>query len=114
MFGSFTLQRDYYHHAGKRCGHFPADDALGLEGAFTPALARVVCLEGADESSFRKAATHLQEVGGIPVPERQIQRLVGRVGERAVAWQRRETAPGTTDAPVMYLSADATGVPMRR
>ncbi len=36
IFGSFTLQRDYYYHPQKAEGHYPADAALGLEGAYTP------------------------------------------------------------------------------
>lgn len=53
MFGTFELTRQYYYHPGKKCGHFPADAALGLEGAYTPALARLICLEGADQPSDR-------------------------------------------------------------
>jgi len=113
IFGLMTLQRDYYYHAGKAEGHFPADAGLGLEGAYTPALARLLCLEGADESSFEKAALHLHEVGGIAVESRQIQRVVQRVGEAAVAWQQRESPAGPCDAEVMYVSGDGTGVPMR-
>jgi hypothetical protein len=52
IFGHFELQRDYYYHAGKHQGHYPADAALGLEGGYTPALARLLCLEGADEASY--------------------------------------------------------------
>lgn len=47
IFGSFTLLRRYYYHPGKKKGHHPADAALGLEKAYTPALARLICLEGA-------------------------------------------------------------------
>jgi Uncharacterised protein family (UPF0236) len=114
MFGSFTLTRDYYYHARKAEGHYPADAALGLEAAYTPALARLICLEGADEISYEKASYHLQETGGITVSSRQIQRTVQRVGEEAVVWQKRESPPQPCDAPVMYVSADGTGVPMRR
>lgn len=114
MFGSFLLLRCYYYHPGKKRGHFPADAALGLEGAYTPALARLICLEGSDESSFIQACEHLREVGGIAVSERQIQRVVNRVGQDAIDWQRRESAPGASEAEIIYLSADATGVPMRR
>lgn len=113
MFGSFLLMRRYYHHPGKKHGHCPADAALGLEGAYTPALARLICLEGSDETSFLQASLHLREVGGISVSERQIQRVVGRVGQQAVAWQNREPVPGPCDAKVLYISADYTGVPMR-
>jgi len=116
LFGHFELQRDYYYHEGKKQGHYPADAALGLEGGYTPALARLLCLEGADETSYQKAELHLAETGGIAVSARQIQRAVQQVGQAAVAWQQREVQPPQcerADAPVLYVSADGTGAPMR-
>jgi len=116
IFGFFTLERDYYYHPGKHQGHSPADAALGLEGSCTPALARLVCLEGADEASYHKAQEHLKDTGGIEVSARQIQRLVQSVGPGAQTWQEREALtplPGTQRAPIMYVSGDASGVPMR-
>jgi hypothetical protein len=116
IFGFFTLERDYYYHPGKQQGHYPADAALGLEGSCTPALARLVCLEGADEASYQKAQEHLKETGGIALSARQIQRLVQSVGPGAQAWQEREALvplPGTQPASILYLSGDASGVPMR-
>lgn len=112
LFGSFALERDYYHHPGRKSGHCPADAALGLEGTTTPGLARLICLEGADESTYLKAQRHLEQTGGIVVSARQIQRLVQRVGHAAQQWQERPAQPGTTDAPIMYVSGDGTGVPM--
>ena len=117
MFGSFALERDYYYHAGKKLGHIPVDAALGLEVGHTPALARLVCLEGADETSYQKAENHLRETGGINFEARQIQRLVQHVGADAQLWQAREFQPAEAepcDAPVMYVSADGTGAPMRK
>jgi len=114
LFGSFELVRDYYYHAGKKEGHYPADAALGLEVAYTPALARLMCLEGADETSYQKAEQHLEQTGGIPVSGRQIQRVVQRVGMAAQAWQERGAQPGGSAVPIMYVSADGTGVPMRK
>lgn len=116
LFGRFDLQRDYYYHAGKAQGHYPADAALGLEVGYTPALARLLCLEGADEASYQKAELHLAETGGIAVGARQIERVVQRVGPAAQAWQEREVQPGECvpcDVPVLYVSADGTGAPMR-
>ena len=112
IFGRFQLQRDYYHHAGKHTGHYPADAALGLEGGYTPALAKLICLEGADEPTYLKAQRHLEQTGGIAVSARQIQRVVQRVGGDAQQWQEREAQPGACDAPILYASADGTGVPM--
>ncbi len=117
LFGSFPLERDYYYHAGKAQGHYPADAALGLEVGYTPALARILCLEGGDELSYQKAEAHLAETGGIGVPARQIQRVVQRVGPGAQAWQEREVVASQCErceAPVFYVSADGTGAPMRR
>ncbi len=117
IFGFFTLERDYYHHPGKQQGHYPADAALGLEGGCTPALARLVCLKGADETSYQKAQEHLRETGGVKISARQIQRLVQSVGPAAQTWQEREALaplPGTPPTPIMYLSGDASGVPMRQ
>jgi hypothetical protein len=112
LFGTFPLQRDYYYHPGKQSGYYPADAALGLEGSYTPGLARLICLEGADESTYLKAERHLEQTGGIPVSARQIQRVVQRVGRAAQAWQEREAKPGPGAAPILYVSADGTGVPM--
>jgi hypothetical protein len=117
IFGFFELQRDYYYHEGKKQGRYPADAALGLEGDKTPALARLACLEGADSSSFQKAQNHLQETGGIHLSARQIQRLVQPVGEAAQTWQEREALwrlPDAKAAPILYLSGDGSGVPMRK
>lgn len=113
IFGSFTLQRDYYYHPRKKEGHFPADASLGLEGAYTPALARLICLEGADEDGYQKAERHLAQTGGIAVSARQIQRVAQRVGSDAQAWQERPPEPAPCHPPILYASGDGTGVPMR-
>ena len=114
IFGSFEIQRAYYSDPETGQGHFPADDALGLEGGYTPTLARLICLESADETGFEKAQEHLRETGGIDVSARQMQRLVQRVGPAAQAWQRRPTPPEPCNAPVLYVSGDGTGLPMRK
>lgn len=115
LFGSFELRRDYYYHEGKKQGHYPADAALGLEIGYTPALAKLLCLEGADETTYLKAERHLEQTGGIPVSARQIQRVVQRVGGAAQQWHERSAEPGQcqrSKAPIMYVSGDGTGVPM--
>lgn len=112
IFGCFPLARDYYYQPGKKQGHYPADDALGLEVSYTPALTKLLCLEGADEPTYLKAERHLEQTGGIVVSARQVQRVVQRVGRGAQAWQERQALPGSCDAPILYASGDGTGVPM--
>ncbi len=117
IFGSFVLKRDYYYHAGKGIGHYPADAALGIEAGKTPALLRLVCLEGADEASYQKAQEHLRETGAINISARQIQRTVQHLGAAAQQWQQRQATkplPECKPVPILYVSADATGLPMRK
>jgi hypothetical protein len=59
----------------------------------------------------------LKETGGIEISARQIQRLVQSVGPGAQTWQEREARvplPGTKAVPILYVSGDASGVPMRQ
>jgi len=116
LFGTFTFERTYYWSAAWG-GHCPADDALGLEAGHSLALVRLVCLEGADETSFDKAQRHLEQTGGIAVEARQIQRLVQRLGPALNKWpERKEHSPAEASAPIpiLYVSADGTGIPMRK
>ena len=117
IFGSFEFTRDYYYHPGKGIGHYPADAALGIEGGKTPALLRLVCLEGADEASYQKAEEHLRETGGIGISARQIQRTVQQIGAGAQRWQQREALKPLAEckpSPILYVLSDATGLPMRK
>lgn len=71
---------------------------------YTPALAKLICLEGADEPTYLKAERHLQQTGGITVSARQIQRVVQRVGSTAQQWQERSAEPAQCqrcDAPIL-------------
>lgn len=114
LFGTFTLRRQYYYHPGRKCGHYPADTELGLEGGYTPALARLISLLGADEI-YDKAQFHLHEAGGIDVDSRQIHRVVQRIGPDADSWQQERQFPAHANpAPIMYVSADGSGIPMRK
>ena len=116
LFGHFTLWRHYYY-SPFRGGHYPVDEALGIDDGHTPALVRLACLEGADESGFDKAQTHLLATGGIHMDSRQIHRLVQRVGPAAQAWQQREHRIGQESrepVPILYVSADGSGIPMRK
>lgn len=98
------MRRDYYYNARKHQGHYSADAAL--------ALAKLICLEGADEPTYLKAQRHLEQTGGIAVSARRIQRVVQRGGGDTQKWQERGAQPGACDTPVLYVSAGGTGVPM--
>lgn len=114
--GCFPLARDYYCPAGKQQGHYPADAAWGGAVGCPPALARILCLEGADEARYQPAEWPLAETGGLAVSARQMQRVVQRVGQAAQAWQEREIQPepgARSDASGFDVRADGTGIPIR-
>lgn len=109
LFGPMHLYRDYYWDGKK--GHYPADAALGLEGAYTPALSRVM-LRAAAKNSYLEASADLFEYAGVQVGDRQIQRLVQAVAPAVGPWL--QTLHTEEELLLMYISADGTGVPMRK
>jgi hypothetical protein len=109
LFGSMQIQRDYYFDG--QSGHCPADAALALEVAYTPALARLAC-RAAAQSSYREASRDLFEYAGIIVSERQIERVVERMAPAVGPWLK--TQQDKPQTALMYVSGDGTGVPMRK
>lgn len=114
IFGRFELARDYYYLPKENRGHCPADAALGLEMGCTSALARLACQQSAEAHSFEQAEKQLKRTGEIEMQARQLQRLVQTIGPGAQKWQERQTPPEPCTAPIMYVSGDGTGVPMRK
>jgi hypothetical protein len=108
LFGPIHIQRDYYCQGTQ--GHCPADAALGLEGAYTPALARMM-YRAAAKNSYAEASQDLFEYAGVKVCDRQFQRLVREVAPAVAPWlNTRQDKP---EIALMYVSGDGTGVPMR-
>ncbi len=114
LFGSVSLCRDYYHDPARRVGIAPADAALGWELGCTPGLAQIICRAGSRESSYQEAEASLEEIGGMAVSARQIQRMVQHIGPEVAVWQKRPARREETTAKVLYVSADGTGIPMCR
>jgi hypothetical protein len=109
LFGAMHIFRDYYLQGQK--GFCPADNSLGLEGAYTPALSRMM-LRAAAKDSYGEASADLFEYAGVRVCDRQIQRLVQTVAPAIEPWL--DTVQDSGPVPLMYISGDGTGVPMRK
>jgi len=95
------------------CGGKSAQD-LGLLAAFGPDEQTVVVAQALGFAEINFAAG-MQACDDIHA--RQIQRLAQQVGVAAQTWQEREAQvpqPGTKAVPIMYLSGDGSGVPMRK
>ncbi len=114
LFGSLELQRNYYHQPGSdQGGRFPLDEVLGLIDGYSPGMARLMCRAGA-QSSCEMASADLKAYGGIEVEGRQIQRMIDQMSPPIQRWvDVQPEAPKQPPIPRMYVSYDATGVPMR-
>src|SRR5208283_2135945 len=108
LFGAMHIFRDYYSDGQQ--GHCPADAALALEGAYTPALSRMI-YRAAAKNSYHEASQDLFEYAGVTVCDRQIQRRIGEMAPELTAWLKTHQSKG--QRALMYLCADGTGLPMR-
>jgi hypothetical protein len=111
--GELCLERAYYHCEACRSGFCPRDRALGLEGAsLSPAVTRMVGRVGA-MVSFAEGSELMDELAGVAVDPKQVQRTAERLGREIAQDERRVVEPEPPAAPTMYLGMDGTGVPMR-
>ena len=115
VLGPMRLERAYYHCGD--CGHgfCPRDRALGLEGSsLSPALMRMVGAVAA-MVSFQESSQLLEELAGVEVGAKQVQRSVQALGEQVAGYERqtREPDSGLPLPSTLYLGLDGTGVPMR-
>jgi hypothetical protein len=114
LFGPVELRRDSFYPGRGRPGRRPLDEALGLVQSYSPGVARLLCRAGA-RHAYETASADLQAFCGLAVSGRQINRLVDLLGPPMQAALAQETvAAQTPAAPRMYISADGTGVPLRR
>jgi hypothetical protein len=110
------------------CGasQFPGDAILKVtDQSVSPGLRRLMARAGS-QTPFALAADDLAVYAELHVDAKQIERTAEQVGRqiegwmqsqdnRAVARARRPAAEATRrDLPVLYVSFDGTGIPMRR
>ena len=116
LFGPIELRRHYHHHAKSGTGRCPLDDLLGLDGSYTPAVARLMCRAASRSGSYLEASQDLAIYAGLVLDPRDLGRLVGAVapglGEALAGLAHAPSA--VAPVPVLYVSCDGTGTPMRR
>ncbi len=112
--GELTLERAYYHCEACQAGFCPRDRALGLEGSsLSPAVTRMVG-RAAAMVSFAESSTLMQELAGVPVDPKQVERAAERLGREIAQDEQHVIEPEPPAAPTLYLGMDGTGIPMRR
>ena len=117
LFGRIELERNYHHHSKSGTGRCPLDDLLGLEGIFSPAVARLVCRAASRSGSYREAAEDLADYAGLILDPRDLGRAVSAIApglRDALGELTAHPNPSAAQVPVLYLSCDGTGTPMRR
>lgn len=92
--GRVDYRRAVYRCTERSCQRerSPFDEEMGLEGKehFTPLVQKKVVWAAAMLGSFEKAEADMVHQAELPVSTKEIHRLSGKVGERALALQDRE------------------------
>ena len=113
--GPLQLQRAYYHCSGCGQGVCPRDRQLGIEDtSLSPAVTRMVAAVGA-MLSFEEGSQLLQELAGLPVNAKQVERAAEALGVQIAEDEKQDVLPTDEQPlpPTLYLGVDGTGVPMR-
>ncbi len=112
--GPVELRRAYYHCPHCAAGFFPRDRALGLEGSsLSPAATRMIGTAAA-RVSFAEAAELLDDLAGLSVDPKRVERAAEALGREIAAAERQFVEPLPPPAPTLYLGLDGTGVPVRK
>ena len=114
VLGGLTLQRAYSHCSACGQGFFPRDRALGM--ARTDLSPGVTRLTGSAAAlvSFAQASGLLDELAGVRVGTKPVQRTAEALGRQLAALARQAPpAPAPPPAPTAYLGVDGTGGPVR-
>lgn len=116
IFGELTITRAVYgSREGQKIERVPRDERLGLpEGEFSYVLedwSQRLCLRG----SFAEAGQSLEMLPGLRLGTRALEGMNRAVAEYAPAFRASsELPPPDEEGPLLVVTADGKGVPMRR
>ena len=116
IFGELTITRAVYgSREGQKIEHVPLDERLGLpEGDFSYVLedwSQRLGLKG----SFAEASCSLEMLLGLRLGTRALEGMNRAVAAYAPAFQASlEVPPPDEEGPLLVVTADGKGVPMRR
>jgi hypothetical protein len=118
--GQVVFRRAYYHCSECGEGILPQDEALDLVGtSFSPGVRRLMGRVGGKES-FNEGRIDLEELAGIKVQNKAVERVAEAVGAEIEALLQKERQVMINDQRVvplksvakLYVSVDGTGVPV--
>jgi hypothetical protein len=107
------LMRAYYLCDTCQTGVFPRDHAMGIaDTTLSPHLKRIIGV-AASATSFKESEVLLDELAGLSVDAKQIERAAEALGNEIVGYERTVVDKGVPQAGTLYLGLDGTGIPMR-
>jgi hypothetical protein len=124
VLGPVQVTRAWYHCSGCGRGFAPRDEQLGVAGtSLSPGLAEMIARAGA-EVPFGKAAALLEDLAGVAVSARTVERsaeasgaAARKAGAAEAALLRARTIiplpPAEPVPDMLYAEVDGTGVPVR-
>ncbi|GAC1353745.1 MAG: hypothetical protein NVSMB4_15460 [Acidimicrobiales bacterium] len=121
VLGPLRLRRAYYECPPCGRGVVPRDEELDVVGSsLSPGVRRMAARTGSQEP-FARASRDLEELAGISIPAKQVERVAESSGERlgveveaqweAILDRRVIPLPAPAPIPTLYIAVDGTGVP---
>jgi hypothetical protein len=119
VLGPVQVRRAYYYDEGCERGCYPKDTALDIVGtALSPGVRRIMGRAGA-KSPFALGQQDIEEMAGIEVNPKEIERVSHRLGKEVEAFNQEEGEKALCNGnrtlqaiPKMYICMDGTGVPV--
>ena len=122
ILGPVVYERSRFECSGCGATRYPGDEALDVVSTTrSPGLRRMMARAGS-QSTFKDGRDDLRIYAGVEVSAKDVERVAERIGQEMDIWGEQERqallrADGEMepekDIPVMYVSYDGTGVPMR-
>ena len=122
ILGPVTYERSMFQCPACQATRYPGDEALDVVGTTrSPGLRRMMARAGS-QSTFKDGRDDLKIYAGLEVSAKDVERVAERIGQEMDTWGEQErqdllreasSPEPNKDIPVMYVSYDGTGVPMR-
>ncbi len=120
LLGPVVVERAYYHCSRCGGGFAPRDRELAVEATqYSPGVRRMTALVGS-ETSFDRGRVLLDELAGVEVTAKAVEREAEAIGEDIAALEQVEIQRAVQlelpeirapEIPILYLEMDGTGVP---